>query len=161
MEKAIHDAYARARFPLWVEEVSGGRPLLPNPNAGALYPVRMLLAPLPFPFAAKLFPILHWLLAGLGALALARRLGASPGGAWIAGVTYAFSGVVVSDVFFPHVLPGVALLPWVIWVLAGTGSFAGQAFRLSALLALSVLSGDVFTFGMALLAGLGWIAFAA
>ncbi len=163
MEKAIHDAYARGRFPLWVEEVSGGRPLLPNPNAGAMYPVRILLAPLPFPFAAKLFPILHWALAGLGALALASRLGVSRAGAWIAGVTYAFSGVVVSDVFFPHVLPGVALLPWVIWVLAGTGSlsFAAQTFRLSLLFALSLLSGDPFTFGMALLAAAGWIAFGA
>ncbi len=163
MEKAIHDAYARGHFPLWVEEISGGRPLLPNPNAGAMYPVRILLAPLPFPFAAKLFPVLHWALAGLGALALARRLGVSRAGAWIAGVTYAFSGVVVSDVFFPHVLPGVALLPWVIWVLAGSGSrsFAAQAFSLSLLFALSILSGDPFTFGMALLAAAGWIAFAA
>jgi hypothetical protein len=167
MEKAIHDAYARGHFPLWVEEVSGGRPLLPNPNAGAMYPVRILLAPLPFPFAAKLFPILHWALAGLGALALARRLSVSRAGAWIAGVTYAFSGVVVSDVFFPHVLPGVALLPWVVWVLAGAGSpspslsFAARVFPLSLLFALSILSGDPFTFGMALLAGVGWIAFAA
>src|SRR6476469_4628613 len=61
-EKAIHDAYARGHFPLWVEEISGGRPLLPNPNAGAMYPVRMLLALLPFPIAAKLFPILQWAL---------------------------------------------------------------------------------------------------
>ncbi|HEY2797930.1 MAG TPA: hypothetical protein VGK26_08590 [Thermoanaerobaculia bacterium] len=169
MEKAIHDAYARGHFPLWVDEISGGRPLLPNPNAGAMYPVRILLALLPFPLAAKLFPILHWALAGLGALALARRLGLSRAGAWIAGVTYAFSGVVVSDVFFPHVLPGVALLPWVVWVLAGSGStspaaspsFAAQAFRLSLLFTLSILAGDPFTFGMALLACAGWIAFAA
>ena len=31
---------ARAVLPVWQPEISGGRPLLPNPNAGALYPVR-------------------------------------------------------------------------------------------------------------------------
>ena len=166
-EKAIHDAYTRGHFPLWVEEISGGRPLLPNPNAGALYPVRMLLALFPFPIAAKLFPILHWALAGLGTLALARRLSVSRAGSWIAGVTYAFSGVVVSDVFFPHVLPGAAVMPWVVWVLVGAGagtpspSFAARALGLSLLFAASILSGDPFTFGMAILAGLGGIAFAA
>ena len=40
MEKSIHDAYARGRLPIWSPYVSGGRPLVPNPNAGALYPVR-------------------------------------------------------------------------------------------------------------------------
>src|SRR5207237_8919551 len=56
MEKTIHDAYARRHLPVWSPDISGGRPLLPNPNAGALYPVRMLLAPLSFPLAMPLFP---------------------------------------------------------------------------------------------------------
>src|SRR5207237_3102484 len=56
MEKTIHDAYARGHLPVWSPDISGGRPLLPNPNAGALYPVRMLLAPLSFPLAMPLFP---------------------------------------------------------------------------------------------------------
>ena len=47
MEKAVHDAYARNQMPVWMPEVSGGRPLLPNPNAGALYPVfGLLLSPM-------------------------------------------------------------------------------------------------------------------
>jgi hypothetical protein len=87
MEKAIHDAYARGRFPLWVSEISGGRPLLPNPNAGAMYPIRILMSPLPFPIAAKLFPALHWALAGIGMVVLSRAFRMSRGGAWIAAVT--------------------------------------------------------------------------
>lgn len=158
MEKAVHDAYARGRLPLWVSEISGGRPLLPNPNAGALYPVRMLLAPLPFASAVKLFPVLHWALAGVGILLLARHLGISRAGGWIGAVTYAFSGVVVSEVFFPHILPGMALLPWIVWAVARPGSFASRTIVLSALLAIGILDGDVFTLGMAVLAGVGWIA---
>jgi hypothetical protein len=36
MEKSIHDAWSRGRLPVWTPEISGGRPLAPNPNAGAL-----------------------------------------------------------------------------------------------------------------------------
>ena len=43
-ESVVHDAYARGRLPVWISEISGGRPLLANPNVGALYPVRPLLS---------------------------------------------------------------------------------------------------------------------
>ena len=70
MEKTVHDAYARGQLPVWSPEISGGRPLLPNPNAGALYPLRAVLAGLPFPAAVRVFPILHWIAAGVGTIVL-------------------------------------------------------------------------------------------
>jgi hypothetical protein len=63
MEKSVHDAWARGSLPVWQSEVSGGRPLLPNPNAGALYPVRMLVSRLAFPLAFRVYPIVHWIAA--------------------------------------------------------------------------------------------------
>lgn len=157
MEKAIHDAYARGHFPVWVSEISGGRPLLPNPNVGAMYPIWILLSPLRFPLAAKLFPVLHWALAGIGVIVLLRALGTSRAGAWIGAVTYAFSGVTVSAVFFTHIQPGIALLPWIVWAVVASGSFASKTFLLSALLALDILAGDVFTTGFAIVSCLAWI----
>lgn len=144
MEKTIHDAYARGHLPVWSPDVSGGRPLLPNPNAGALYPVRMLLAPLSFPLAMRLFPILHWLAAGTGTLLLLRRIRVSAPAAWVGATTYVFSGVAVSEVFFPHYLPGMACLPWIVWVLAGreTGPI-GRILWLSLFFALLFLAGEV------------------
>ncbi len=121
----------------------------------------MLFSLLPFAFAVKLFPVLHWALAGVGILLLARLFGISRAGGWVGAATYAFSGVVVSEVFFPHILPGMMLLPWIVWALARPSSFASRTILLSALLALGVLAGDPFTLGMAILAGLGWIALAA
>src|SRR6266513_5467166 len=67
-ESMVHDAYARGRLPVWAADISGGRPLLPNPNAGALYPARWLLSPLSFPLAMRVYPLLHWVLAGVGML---------------------------------------------------------------------------------------------
>ena len=97
MERAVHDAWSRGRLPVWISEISGGRPLAANPNVGALYPVRALLAPLPFPFSLGFFCVLHWAVAGLGAMSLARSLGLSVASCWMAAVTYAFSGVALTD----------------------------------------------------------------
>lgn len=159
MESVIHDAYARGRLPVWSADVSGGRPLMPNPNAGALYPVRALLSPLPFPLSAKLFPVLHWILAGLGVLALCRACGRSAAAAWVAAVTYVFSGVGVSEVFFPHIHPGMTLLPWILWALARPAASSGRRILpLSCLFALDFLAGDVFTGSLAIASAALWIA---
>ena len=158
MESAVHDAYARGRLPVWMPEISGGRPLLPNPNAGALYPIRPLLALVSFPLAMRIFPVFHWALAGLGVLCLLRLVGASRSGAWIGAVSYAFSGVAVSDVFFPHILPGLALLPWIVWATARPSISATRKLLLiSALLALNMLTGDVFSTATAIACGGLWI----
>jgi hypothetical protein len=158
MEKAMHDAYARGRLPVWMPEISGGRPLAPNPNAGAMYPVRPLLSVLPFPLVMRIFPVLHWIAAGIGMIFLLRLLGASKAGAWLSAVTYVFSGVGVAEVFYPNLHPGMALLPWVVWAVARrTGSRSGKIFLLSFLYGLMFLAGDVFTIGMAILASSLWI----
>jgi hypothetical protein len=158
MEKAMHDAYARSHLPVWMPEISGGRPLLPNPNAGSMYPVRPVLSVLPFPMAMRLFPILHWIVAGIGMIVLTRLLGTSRAASWVAAVTYVFSGVGVGEVFFPHVHPGVALLPWIVWAVARPVSgVAGRILPLSLLFSLVFLAGDVFTGAIAVLASLIWI----
>jgi hypothetical protein len=157
VEWAIHDAYSRGRLPLWLEDVSGGRPLLANPNTGSLYPIRPLLSPLPFPAAFRLFPVMHWILAGGGVLLLARSLGASSAGAWIGAVTYVFSGVSVCEVFYTNIQPGMVLLPWILWSAARRGSPARRTIVLASLLGLDLLAGDVFTIGLAVGALLLWI----
>lgn len=158
MEKAVHDAYARGHLPVWISEVSGGRPLLANPNMGAMYPVRPLLSVLSFPLAMRIFPVLHWILAGIGMIVLLRALGVSSAGTWLGAVTYVFSGVGVAEVFFPHIHPGMALLPWVLWGIARrAASSSRKILLLSFLYALLFLAGDVFTIGMAILGSCLWI----
>jgi hypothetical protein len=157
LEKGIHDAYARGAFPLWYPEISGGRPLLPNPNAGAMYPARILLAFVQFPLMAKVFPILHWTFAGIGILVLLTSAGYGRAVGWIGAVSYAFGGVAVSDVFFPHVLPGLSLLPWIVWASGRRGTLVSRVFLLSLFLALDLLAGDPFTIGVGILCAGLWI----
>lgn len=159
IEKAVHDAWSRGALPAWIDEISGGRPLAANPNVGAFYPVRPLLGFVSFPVAMRLFPVIHWILAGLGMLLLLRSLGASRSAGWIGAVTYAFSGPGVTEVFFPNIHPGMALLPWVVWaVQRRTGSEGTRCLVLAVLFGLLFLAGDVFTIGIAILAAVLWIA---
>jgi hypothetical protein len=159
LEKSVHDAWARGRLPVWTPEVSGGRPLAPNPNAGALYPIRILLAPLPLPVALRLFPIVHWIAAGIGVIVLLTALGRSRASAWIGAVTYVFSGVAIGEAYFPHIHPGMTLLPWIVWA-AGrrTGTPFSRLLVLSCLLALDLLAADIFTIAVALACAALWVA---
>ena len=148
MEKSVHDAWASGELPVWTPEVSGGRPLAPNPNMGAFYPARILFSRLPFPAALRISPVLHWIAAGLGMLLLLSALGVSPGGAWLGAVTYVFSGVSVSESFYPHIQPGMTLLPWILWQ-ARRARGARGIVGLSVLFALVLLAADVFTIAVA------------
>ena len=158
VEKAVHDAWARGEAPAWLPEISGGRPLLPNPNTGAFYPVRPLLAPLPFPAAMRLFPVVHWIVTGLGMLVWLRSIGCSREAAWIGAVTVVFSGVSVSEIFFPNRQPGSALLPWILWAAARLSRPRIMPVVLLAfLLGLDLLAGDAFGILFALIASALWI----
>ena len=159
MEKGIHDAYARGHLPIWTPYISGGRPLLPNPNAGAMYPVRPVLSGVSFPLAMRIYPILHWAAAGIGMICFVRAIGGSSWAAWLAAATYVFSGVVVSEVFFPHIQAGMALFPWILYTLRRP--FSGEGWRtavLGVLFGLDMLAGDVFTVALAVLCAALWIA---
>ena len=159
IEKSIHDAWARGRLPVWTPEVSGGRPLAPNPNAGALYPPRILLSRLPLPLSVRLFPALHWAAAGIGVLVLCASVERSRGASWIAAVTYVFSGVSVAEAFFPHIQPGMTLLPWIVWAAGRKTAAPGRRIVLLAgLFALDFLAADVFTIAIALGSAALWIA---
>ena len=153
LESAVHRAWASGHLPLWFAEVSGGKPLLPNPNAGVFYPLRLLAAALPFAAGFKLYLVAHVFLAGWGAMRLARELGASEGGGLAAAVAYGFSGPVLSTVLFSNMLPGAALLPWAaragLRLAARPG--ARRAAAAAAFLTLDVLAGDPFTLLLAVL----------
>jgi hypothetical protein len=158
LEKATHDAWARGRLPAWNDDVSGGRPLLPNPNAGALYPLRPLLSRVSFPQAMRLFPVLHWMLAGWGMLALLSALGASSGAGWVAAGTYAFSGVIVSEVFYLPLQAGAALQPWALWALVRPSDRpGGRAIGIGAVYGLMLLAGDAVSIAIALAAAAMWL----
>jgi hypothetical protein len=160
IEKQVHQAWASGHLPLWWENVSGGRPLLPNPNAGVFYPLRLLGVLLPFGLFFKLFPILHLILAAWGMYFLALRLGATRSGAACSAVVLVFSGPVIAEVVLVALLPGLVMLLWSWWALIGLGERPTQrrAALLAAIVGVGLLSLEPFALVLFGIVSVVWIA---
>ncbi len=92
---------------------SGGEPLLANPNAVLLYPTFLLELVLPAAAAFNLHYLIHVLWAFFGARRLSRMLGLAEGPAFLSGVAFAFSGMMLSyGSAFMNSAAAAAWLPW-------------------------------------------------
>jgi len=146
LRKVLIDSYARGEWPLWNPYVYLGQPMLANPNYMAFYPSNLFHLFLPFNYAFKLHFVIHPILASLGVYFLQRRLSLPPMACFGGAVVYAFSGVVLSFLNLYNFVPSVALLPWIGWALLNALQKRswGSVFHFGALLALQILSFDLF-----------------
>lgn len=128
-------------FPLWHPAADGGAPFF------APYPPHLLLVvALGATWALRLSVVLHVWLAAAGATAVARQRGLAPSGAFVAGVAFGLSGVVLSSLLYPVFL-AAAWMPWVVlaWarLQARPGPRAAAALAAVAAVQLSTFGGEV------------------
>lgn len=102
---------AEGAWPVWDRFTGFGRPLLADPRAALFYPPTWLAVLAPPGLAYAWLAAFHLFVAGCGTVALARRLGASPPAALLAGATFTASGPLVSLVLMWHQLAGAAWVP--------------------------------------------------
>ena len=118
------------QLPLWNPLVGMGAPLMANYQSGLLYPPNWLVI-----FSAGIWGAgwaawtqtwlvtLHLVWAGLGMFLLARRIGLSPLGQLISGLSFALSGYLVSRSGFISINATVSWVPWLIlsvtWLATG------------------------------------------
>ena len=91
---------------------NGGQPLLGNPIAAVLYPGKVVYAVLPYAWGARLYVIVHQVLAVLGGVALRASFGVSWTGAFLGGLSFGFGGPVLHQYCNVNSLVGAAWLPW-------------------------------------------------
>ena len=113
----LRSAYAAAlktlSLPLWTPNVLSGYPLLAEGQLGPLYPPNLLLHYLlPVPVALDVFVIGHFVFAGLGAFALARRLRLQRIAALCSGIVYALGGFLIAHLNHVNILACASWLPW-------------------------------------------------
>jgi hypothetical protein len=89
-------------IPLWNPELFGGLPFVAAMHGDIFYPTAALRLLLPTGIAMNLGFIVHYVLAGLFAYLLLRRLGVSWAGAVTGGLAYQLSGVIGSYVSPGH-----------------------------------------------------------
>jgi hypothetical protein len=146
--RAAMDSLRSGRVPFVNASASGGQPLLANPNAALLYPTLLLEKLLPAAAAFNLHYLLHLLWAFWGARALARRLGLSDGPAFLSGIAFAFSGMMVS--YTSAFLNSGAAAAWLPWCAAASLDLVRARTRRQRLRAGAATS---IAFGLQLLAG--------
>jgi hypothetical protein len=141
----VQQEWQAGRIPLWEPEENGGVPLLGNPTAAVLYPLKLIYAVAPsYAWGARLYILAHMALA-LGAVyALLRGWGVSRAGSLLAALGYAFGAPVLFQYCNVIFLVGAAWMPLGLraadhWLRLGRRrALAGLAL----VLALQTLGGD-------------------
>lgn len=104
--------------PWWNPLLFGGYPQFADPQAMTFQPtvvLPMLLSPLPSMSWFTVVIVAHVLLAGLGALALARSYGLHPASRMLFALTLMFGGVAASRIQHVPMIVSYAFLPWLWW----------------------------------------------
>jgi len=114
MKRYIASEYASGRFPAWNPYSGLGMPLAAGGVDAVQHPFNLLLVGLPFDLGFKLWVLLCFPLAALGARALARRLGLGEAAATTAGLAFALSGYPVSMTGNMVYLGALACFPWIL-----------------------------------------------
>ena len=140
--QVAHDSVRDGHAPLFNPSIYGGAPLLGDMQSALAFPLTWLTLLFGVSGAWGWIALLRLLIAGLGAYALGRRLGAGWGGATLAGLAYMLCAPLVTWVQWP-LATEFALFPWLLWAtdrLRAEPS-AERTAVLGAIVALSVLGG--------------------
>ena len=107
-----------------------------------LYPGSLCYLLLPLPWSLGLFMLLHLWLGGLGAYAVARRWTGMNFAAAVAGVAYAFHGLMQQSLMWPNNIAAFGLLPWVVLTVESGVREGGKKLVVAAVVgALQMLTG--------------------
>jgi hypothetical protein len=150
----VQQEWNEGRWPLWEREENSGFPLLGNPTAAVLYPGKLIYAALPYPWAARVYIVLHSALAFVAMLVLMRSWGTSWIGSGLSALGYAFGGPILFQYCNVIYLVGAAWLPLGIhavdrWLRLGR---TWGLWELAVVLSMLVLGGDpevAYLLGMA------------
>ena len=109
-----HDCFWRGEIPLWNPYNVCGIPYLAQWNTQFLYPPALFYMIFPPQWAVGIFCLFHLYLAGLGMYLLAKKWTSNNFAAAIAGLSYAFSGLVQYSLMWPNDVATLAWSPWLI-----------------------------------------------
>ncbi len=132
----------RGELPLWNPFNNCGLPFLAQWNTLTLYPGSLIYLLLPLPWSLNLFCLAHLAWAGMGMFLLVRRWTNEPLGAAVAGIAYAFNGLLLHALMWPNNIAALGWLPWVLLVSQRAWSSGGVRLPIASLVgALQMLTG--------------------
>jgi hypothetical protein len=114
MKRYIAEELSAGRFPTWNPYSGLGAPIAAGGVDAVQHPFNLLLVAFPFDLGFKLWVLLCFPIAAVGAFTMARRLGAGEGPALAAGLAFALSGYPVSMTGNMQYLGALAFFPWIL-----------------------------------------------
>ena len=134
-DTAVGQAYRSGHIPLWEPRILCGLPLVSQTTSRAFYPTSFLFALFPpAPLYAWIY-LLHLVLGGLLAFRLARFMGISLGGSYVALASFELSGFVFAHIHHPMIFFAAV---WILPVLECIGRILRHGLPARARLKLSL-----------------------
>ncbi len=138
-------------LPLWNPYLFSGHPFLANGQHSGLYPLTWVSLLFPIPRAFGVFVTLQLGLAGISMYIMARVMRAARLGAFLAGITFQFSGFLVVSAVHPMIIAAATWLPLLLALIDLTVRRARFWRRSRAMLPWALLGAGVL--GLHILAG--------
>jgi len=113
-KRFILESLGERQLPLWNPYLFAGVPFLAAGQHSALYPFSLLYYALPLPAAYGWFTVVNLWLAAIFMYTFMRTTGVGSWGAFLGGLAYAMSGVMLVSVVFPMIIAAAAWLPLVL-----------------------------------------------
>ncbi|HQE93442.1 MAG TPA: oligosaccharide flippase family protein [Anaerolineae bacterium] len=110
-KRFLTTALQTRQLPLWDPYLFAGHPFLANGQHSALYPLTWIFFVLPLSRAFGVFMTLQVGLAGIAMYIFGRTLKMNRLGAFLAGITFEFSGFLVVSVVHPMIVAAASWLP--------------------------------------------------
>ena len=110
----FRDSFWRGEIPLWNAYNEFGTPFLAQWGTMVLYPPSLVYLLMPLPWSLSLFCLLHVFLGGMGMYVLTARWTGNRLAAGMAGIAFAFSGLVLNCLMWPNYTASLAWMPWVV-----------------------------------------------
>jgi Bacterial membrane protein YfhO len=155
----LAESLRQGHLPEWWDALRLGQRFASDPNNGVTYPLAWAIALLDPLLGADLLLLFHIFLAGVGVLLLARRLGASPLGAFFGAAALMTSGYMTSMLVSGTILLPLGWMPLVAWAALGLAEvddrrdYLGRGLVFAGVLAGSVVSGNPAGLNNIVLAG--------
>ncbi len=158
----VRQALRAGHIVTWEAEIFAGFPFLAQPQQNTFYPPNWINILLPLRAGVTLLMVFHVWLASLGMVIFTRRLGARRGPALLAGLGFAYGGLLTGRLWAGHA-PVYAVFIWTPLLLAALHWAVARRSWAAAVLAgapfgLAILAGHIPSF---LYVGLIWAAFVA
>jgi Bacterial membrane protein YfhO len=139
----VRERLLHGEIPLWNPYADCGVPFLAQWLTLALYPLSLIYVLLPFPWSMNLFILAHVFLAGIGMYYLAGKWFGNRFAASVAGLAFAWNGLMLHSWMWPSLIATIAWMPWVVLLCERARVEGGPAIWWAALAgAMQMLTGS-------------------